>query len=110
MVAVWSACVQAAVPAYDFSIPAKPLPQALMDFSRVTGQGVIYTQDAPYAVDAPALMGSFSAEQALGVLLSTSGLTFRRATDDTFTLQSRPAERRGLPWRDADPFHPQWRL
>ncbi|WP_442969478.1 TonB-dependent siderophore receptor [Pseudomonas sp. PS02290] len=92
VVAVWSACVQAAVPAYDFSIPAKPLPQALRDFSRVTGQGVIYTQDAPYAVDAPALIGSFSAEQALGVLLSTSGLTFRRATDDTFTLQSRPAE------------------
>ncbi|UZJ62722.1 TonB-dependent receptor [Pseudomonas sp. KU26590] len=80
------------MPAYDFSIPAKPLPQALRDFSRVTGQGVIYTQDAPYTIDAPALMGSFSAEQALGVLLSTSGLTFRRATDDTFTLQSRPAE------------------
>ncbi len=92
VVAVWSACAQAAAPAYDFSIPAKPLPQALRDFSRVTGQGVIYTQDAPYAVDAPALMGSFSAEQALGVLLSTSGLTFRRATDDTFTLQARPAD------------------
>lgn len=92
VVAVWSACAQAAAPAYDFSIPAKPLPQALMDFSRVTGLGVIYTQDAPYAVDAPALMGSFSAEQALGVLLSTSGLTFRRATDDTFTLQARPAD------------------
>lgn len=92
VVAVWSACAQAAVPAYDFSIPAKPLPQALRDFSRVTGQGVIYTQDAPYAVDAPALIGSFSAEQALRLLLSTSALTFRRATDDTFTLQSPPAE------------------
>ncbi|QKF49791.1 Ferrichrome outer membrane transporter/phage receptor [Pseudomonas graminis] len=92
VVAVWSACAQAAVPAYDFSIPAKPLPQALRDFSRVTGQGVIYTQDAPYAIDAPALIGSFSAEQALRLLLSRSALTFRRATDDTFTLQSPPAE------------------
>ncbi|MGE6387876.1 TonB-dependent siderophore receptor [Pseudomonas sp. NPDC078416] len=92
VVAVWSACAQAAVPAYDFSIPARPLPQALRDFSRVTGLGVIYTQDAPYAVDAPALVGSFSAEQALRILLGTSGLTFRRVTDDTFTLQSRPAE------------------
>lgn len=92
VVAVWSACAQAAVPAYDFSIPAKPLPQALRDFSRVTGLGVIYTQDAPYAIDAPALIGSFSAEQALRLLLSRSALTFRRATDDTFTLQSPPAE------------------
>lgn len=92
VLAVWSACAQAAAPAYDFSIPAKPLSQSLRDFSRVTGQGVIYTQDAPYAVDAPALIGSFSAEQALRVLLSTSSLTFRRATEDTFTLQSRPTE------------------
>ena len=80
------------MPVYDFSIPAKPLPQALREFSRVTGQGVIYTQDTPYAVVAPALVGSFNAQEALRVLLSTSGLTFRRATDETFTLQSSAVE------------------
>ena len=87
MLTVCSACVAAAEPAYEFSITAKPLPQALSDFSRVTGQGVIYTQDAPYSVVAPALSGSFTAEQALRQLLGKSGLGFRRATLDTFTLE-----------------------
>ncbi|NBB12062.1 TonB-dependent receptor [Pseudomonas sp. SLFW] len=90
---VWTSCVQAAEPAYDFSIPAKPLPQALSDFSRVTGQSVIYTQDTPYAIEAPALNGLFSAEQALRQLLNDSGLNFRRATDTTFTLE--PASHAG---------------
>jgi iron complex outermembrane receptor protein len=87
LLTVWSTCIQAAQPAYDFSIPARPLPQALSDFSRVTGQGVIYTQDAPYGVDAPAISGSMSAEQALQRLLGGTGLTFRRVTPDTFTLE-----------------------
>lgn len=90
MLTVWSACVQAE-PAYDFSIPAKPLPQALSDFSRVTGQAIIYTQDAPYSLDAPALKGTFNAEQALRQLLSNSGLSFRRVTDNTFSLESAPS-------------------
>src|ERR1700712_1663822 len=87
MLTVSSACVAAAEPAYEFSITAKPLPQALSDFSRVTGQGVMYTQDAPYSVVAPALSGSFTAEQPLRQLLGKSGLGFRRATLDTFTLE-----------------------
>ena len=33
---------------YSFSLAAKPLPQALSDFSRVTGQRVVYTDEAPY--------------------------------------------------------------
>jgi iron complex outermembrane receptor protein len=91
MLSVWSVCIQAAEPAYDFSIPARPLPQALSEFSRVTGQGVIYTQDSPYSIQAPAVSGSFSAEQALRLLLGKSGLTFRRATLDTFTLEPIPS-------------------
>ena len=87
MLTVGSACVQAAEPAYTFSIAAKPLPQALSDFSRVTGQGVIYTQETPYSIDAPAVSGSLSAEQALRILLGNSGLTYRRATPTTFTLE-----------------------
>lgn len=92
MLTVWSACAQGAEPAYDFSIPAKPLPQALSDFSRVTGQGVIYTQDTPYSINAPAVSGSRTAEQALMRLLGTSGLRFRRATDTTFTLEPAATE------------------
>lgn len=92
LVTVWSTCVQADEPAYAFSLSAKPLPQALSEFSRVTGQSVIYTQDAPYGVEAAALKGSFTAEQALGRLLSGSGLRFRRATHDTFTLEPAPSD------------------
>jgi iron complex outermembrane receptor protein len=89
---VWSACVQAAEPAYDFSIPARPLPQALSDFSRVTGQSVVYTLDTPYNIDAPAVSGSMTAEQALKRLLATSGLNYRRASENTFTLELAPHE------------------
>jgi len=79
---------QATEAAFNFSIPAEPLPQALSEFSRVTGMGVIYTQETPYAIDAPALSGQFSAEQALARLLASSGLTWRRATEHTFTLET----------------------
>jgi len=79
---------QATEAAFNFSIPAEPLPQALSEFSRVTGMGVIYTQETPYAIDAPALSGQFSAEQALARLLASSGLTWRRASEHTFTLET----------------------
>ncbi|MFJ3482458.1 TonB-dependent siderophore receptor [Pseudomonas sp. NPDC090202] len=89
--ALWSACVQAVEPAYDFAIQAEPLPRALADFSRITGLGVIYTEDVPYSVTAPAVSGSLTAEQALGRLLGHSGLIYRRATADTFTVEPAPA-------------------
>src|ERR1700740_2927345 len=59
---------------FSFSLTAKPLPQALSDFSRVTGQSVVYTVEAPYGLNAPAVNGQMSAEQALQRLLSGSGL------------------------------------
>jgi iron complex outermembrane receptor protein len=74
--------------AFDFSIPAESLPQALSEFSRVTGLSVIYTQETPYAIAAPALNGKFTAEQALARLLGRSGLTYRRATAQAFTLDT----------------------
>ncbi len=83
---------QATEAAFSFSIPAEPLPQALSEFSRVTGMGVIYTQETPYAINAPAITGQFSAEQALARLLASSGLTYRRATEHTFTLETAAIE------------------
>src|SRR5437868_1501818 len=61
---------------FSFSMAAKPLPQALSDFSRVTGISVVYTDEAPYGLNAPAVNGQMSAEQALQRLLSGSGFTF----------------------------------
>lgn len=77
---------------YSFSLAAKPLPQALSDFSRVTGQSVVYTDEAPYGLTAPAVNGQMSAEQALQRLLSGSGLNFRRTDSHTLALEPKPTE------------------
>ena len=77
---------------FSFSMAAKPLPQALSDFSQVTGISVVYTDEAPYALNAPALNGQLSAEQALQRLLSGSGLTFRRIDGHTMALEPLPTE------------------
>jgi iron complex outermembrane receptor protein len=77
---------------FNFSLAAKPLPQALSDFSRVTGQSVVYTDEAPYGLTAPAVNGQMSAEQALQRLLSGSGLSFRRTDSHTLALEPKPTE------------------
>ncbi|WP_433885290.1 TonB-dependent siderophore receptor [Pseudomonas vranovensis] len=76
----------AAQQVYVFAQPSKPLVQALNDFSRLTGQSVIYTTDLP-ALNAPALHGSLSAEQALRQLLGNSGFAARRVDARTLTLE-----------------------
>jgi len=77
---------------FSFSLTAKPLPQALSDFSRVTGISVVYTDEAPYSLNAPAVSGQMSAEQALQQLLSGSGFTFRRTDGHTMALEPLPTE------------------
>ena len=77
---------------FNFALAAKPLPQALSDFSRVTGQSVVYTDEAPYGLTAPAVNGQMSAEQALQRLLSGSGLNFRRTDSHTLALEPKPTE------------------
>ena len=75
---------------FSFNIAAKPLPQALSDFSRVTGISVVYTDEAPYGLTAPAINGQMSAEQAMQRLLSQSGLTFRQTDAQTLALEPLP--------------------
>ncbi|WP_416740701.1 TonB-dependent siderophore receptor [Pseudomonas sp. NFX71] len=77
---------------FNFAMDAKPLPQALSDFSRITGISVVYTDEAPYGVTAPAVSGQMSAEQAIQRLLSGSGLTFRRTDTHTLALEPQPTE------------------
>ena len=77
-------------PPFSFAIAAKPLPQALSDFSRLTGISVVYTDEAPYGLTAPAINGPLSADQAMQRLLSGSGLTFRRTDAHTFVLEPVP--------------------
>lgn len=75
---------------FSFNIPAKPLPQALSDFSRVTGISVVYTDEAPYGLTAPAISGQMSAAQAMQRLLGASGLTFRQTDANTLALEPQP--------------------
>lgn len=77
---------------FNFALAAKPLPQALSDFSRVTGQSVVYTDEAPFGLNAPAVNGQMSAEQALQRLLGNSGLSFRRTDSHTLALEPAPTE------------------
>ncbi|QNL89790.1 TonB-dependent siderophore receptor [Pseudomonas putida] len=71
---------------HTFAQPSQPLAQALNAFSRAAGQSVVYTLELP-AVQAPALNGRFSAEQALQQLLGNAGLTWRRVDARTLTLE-----------------------
>lgn len=71
---------------YRFAQASKPLPQALNDFSRVTGLSVVYTVELP-GLDAPALDGTFSVDQALQRLLGNSGFSYRRLNARTLTLE-----------------------
>ncbi|WP_460117932.1 TonB-dependent siderophore receptor [Pseudomonas sp. S2_C03] len=75
---------------FSFAMVAKPLPQALSDFSRVTGISVVYTDEAPYGLNAPAVSGRMSAEQALQQLLVGSNFTFRRTDAHTLALEPLP--------------------
>ncbi|KAF1032623.1 MAG: Ferrichrome outer membrane transporter/phage receptor [Pseudomonas sp.] len=75
---------------FNFALAAKPLPQALSEFSRVTGISVIYTDEAPYGLKAPAVSGQMSATQALQRLLANSGLTFRQIDARTLALEPLP--------------------
>ena len=77
---------------FSFAMAAKPLPQALSDFSRITGISVVYTDEAPYGINAPALSGQMTAEQAMQRLLSGSGFTFRRTDGHTLVLEPLPTD------------------
>ncbi len=59
---------------FSFALPAQSLVQSLADFSRITGQALIYNPAIAQAKNAPAMQGSFTADQALQRLLDDKGL------------------------------------
>ncbi|MDR3511188.1 MAG: TonB-dependent receptor [Caulobacteraceae bacterium] len=58
-----------------FNIPAESLSKALRDYGRASGRQLIFTEDLVRGLKAPAVRGSFTAEQVLARLLQGSGLT-----------------------------------
>ena len=79
-------------PTYAFHIASKPLPEAMIDFSAVTGLEVLYTEPAPFDQTAPALEGTLTANQALDQLTAGSGLRYRYTNANTVTLQREVAQ------------------
>jgi iron complex outermembrane receptor protein len=74
------------VPRYRFALPAQPLSDALAAVSRLTGQNVVYAEDLPYRLQAPALKGIYSAEEALARLLAGTALAFQRSDLHTLAI------------------------
>lgn len=66
---------------YSFSIPSKPLPQAISDLSAVTGLQVLYTQEEPFGRTSGPVVGAYTAEQALRLMLQGTDLTYRFSGD-----------------------------
>ncbi|HCN70169.1 MAG TPA: TonB-dependent siderophore receptor, partial [Pusillimonas sp.] len=73
---------------YQFNIPSKPLPQAIADFSAVTGVQVLYTEQSAFNYTAPALQGRYAVGEALQQLLAGSGLVMRFTGPDAVTIES----------------------
>lgn len=72
---------------YTFDIPAKPLPQAIADFSATTGLQVLYTEQAVFDHRTEALTGSFTPMEALERLLAGSGLAARMTGERSLTIE-----------------------
>lgn len=64
-------------PQFQFDIPSQPLLDALGEFTATTGIAVLRTTEEQLAGQAPAVRGRYTADQAMGLLLQGSGLSFR---------------------------------
>lgn len=63
---------------FSFNIPSEPLSKALRDYGEATGQQIIFTEDLVAGRRAPALQGTFDADEALRRLLEGSDLVMER--------------------------------
>lgn len=86
-------------------LPAQSLVPALEAFSRATGMAVLVDRELTHGRRSIGVHGHYSAQQALGLLLTGSGLMARYARSDAFTLQlpevSQPLAGRGVSPRNA---------
>nr|WP_314075119.1 TonB-dependent receptor [uncultured Roseococcus sp.] len=71
---------------FSFSIPARPVPDALNEIGRVTGLSVVFTETVPRTVMGRPVSGSMSAQQALATMLGGTGYAFRFTAADTITI------------------------
>lgn len=77
---------------YEIDLPAQPLADAIAALSAQTGTPVVYTEPSVAARQAPALSGSFTAEEALDRLLAGSGLQSTYTASGALTLGKAPED------------------
>ena len=86
-------------------LPAQNLEHALQAYSRATGMAVLVDRELTRGRRSISVHGRFTAQEALAMLLTGSGLMARYARSDAFTLQlaqvSRPATTKGASARNA---------
>ncbi|QHF44516.1 TonB-dependent outer membrane receptor [Pseudomonas sp. S35] len=87
------------------NLPAQDLEHALQAFSRATGMAVLVDRELTRGRRSIGVRGRFTAQEALAMLLTGSGLMARYARSDAFTLQlpevSQPPPARGAAARSA---------
>lgn len=71
-----------------YDIPAQPLEDSLNAFARQADVEVLYTSDDVRAIEAPAISGAASREQAIARLLAGTGLTFRFTDGGTLIVRA----------------------
>lgn len=86
-------------------LPAQDLEHALQAYSRATGMAVLVDRELTRGRRSIAVRGRFTAQEALAMLLTGSGLMARYARSDAFTLQtpqvSQPPPTQGAAARSA---------
>ena len=96
---------QADSPLLSLDLPAQDLEHALQAYSRATGMAVLVDRELTRGRRAIGVRGRFTAQEALAMLLTGSGLMARYARSDAFTLQapqvSQPPPSRGAAARSA---------
>jgi len=96
---------QAESPLLLLNLPAQDLEHALQAYSRATGMAVLVDRELTRGRRSISVRGRFTAQEALAMLLTGSGLMARYARDDAFTLQlpavSQPPATRGGAARNA---------
>ena len=96
---------QAESPLLLLNLPAQDLEHALQAYSRATGMAVLVDRELTRGRRSISVRGRFTAQEALAMLLTGSGLMARYARSDAFTLQlpevSQPPATRGAAARNA---------
>jgi iron complex outermembrane recepter protein len=81
-----TAVAQPSEPTYQFELPAQNVGNALRRFGEVTHQQIIFSEAAVKGWRSVAVVGSFTAAQALKLLLAGTGLKVTRTDAGVFYI------------------------